>query len=516
MMRDIFLPTRLGSSYLFSQKIVALEVTAESIRATMVYAHRSKSTVLAYTEEFCDPSSPESLREALEKIKLKVGKWDEVIIVLPSSKAVFKHMQLPFSNKGKLRLILPFELESILPFPIEDATFDLLINSVDTKIQNCDFMVAAMRKLTLDTYIQPFISAGITPSRITLSSIELFGFLATVNQSLPEESTVLLNSDQHHTEIILIVNKSLHAVRVIPMGIDSSLAQQSMQDLQAEQKDYLKKLFAEINFTIQSLVKSERVPFPTTFFLTGNSSPMNGLLEFCQERLRGSCILINPRLAMHQKRIDMRLEGVLPPSCTTTLAAALPWSKTESFNIGASYKEQSEIELLRKQILISGILAFLIFGSFIIFNFLSSQQLRKELHASQEEVATILKKEFQSIPRENISDMISEAKNKLALSEGVWAALTSDRYAFVHYLQKLSTNLDREKLGLDIKRLVMKKSERGSEDRIIIQASVKDFNALKTFETALIDTNLFTKIKRPQNTNFELSLPVNKTKGGGR
>lgn len=515
MIRDIFLPTRLGRSYLFSQKIVALEITAESIRATMVYAHRSKSTVLSYTEEFCDPSSPDALREALAKIKLKLGKWDETTIVLPSSKAVFKHMQLPFSNKAKLRLILPFELESTLPFPIEDASFDLLINSVDEQTQSCDFMVAAMRKPTLDAYIQPFLLAGVVPNRVTLSSIELFGFLTTVKEDLPEGSTVLLNSDLTHTEIILLVDKTLRAVRVLPMGIASSLAQQDMQSLQPEQKEYLKKLFSEINFTIQSLIKSERVTFPTGFLLTGNSAPMNGLLEFCEERLRGSCKLINPRLAMHQKTIDMQQEGVLPSACTTSLAAALPWSRTEAFSIGQGYRDKAEIDFLRKQIIVAGILALLIFGSFIVFNFLSERQLRRELQASQEEVTAILKKEFQSVPRENISDMISEAKNKLALSEGVWAALTSERYAFVHYLQELSTHLDREKLGLDIKRLAMKKSDRGGEDRIIIQASVRDFNALKTFETALIDTKLFTKIKRPQNTNFELSLTVNKTKGRG-
>ena len=46
------------------------------------------------------------------------------IASLPASLASYRNMEVPFKEQKKLRQILPYELESILPYPPDDVTID--------------------------------------------------------------------------------------------------------------------------------------------------------------------------------------------------------------------------------------------------------------------------------------------------------------------------------------------------------------------------------------------------------
>ena len=48
MIKDIFLPEKIHAYYLFTQRIVAIEVTSDTLLTTVVRAHRRKKSIQKY------------------------------------------------------------------------------------------------------------------------------------------------------------------------------------------------------------------------------------------------------------------------------------------------------------------------------------------------------------------------------------------------------------------------------------------------------------------------------------
>ena len=81
----------------------------------------------------------------------------------------------------------------------------------------------------------------------------------------------------------------------------------------------------------------------------------------------------------------------------------------------------------------------------------------------------------------------------------------------MRYLQELNTRINRNALGLEMKRIAIKSDERsGGKDTLIFEGSVRDYDALRTLEEDLQDTQLFTNVPKQQEPKFNISLVINK------
>ena len=522
MIKKLFLPTRIGRSYLFSQRIVAFDLSHESVRATLVYAHRSLSTILACIEEPFNQTKPDTLVEALQKIQAQLGKWDKCIVALPSSKVIFKRLRLPFINKAKIKLVLPFELESTLPFPIEEAVLDLLITSVNKETNESDVFVAAIRRSALNAYVQPFIEAGFLIDRVTLGSVELYGFLNLLKEpKLKEGAVVALDIDTTATDILFMVDGVLRSVRTLMRGISLSFSRLDIESLSGEQRQSLVSLVSDIRFTIQGAMRNENVTqFPTHLFLSGSASQMAGLAQFLSENLGIACSVVHPHAVVRHDGIDTSLQGMIPSQCIKSLAAALPWTLVEDFNIGQYLREDRDNRFFKMQIITILFVVGIFFSTVFLIGFLNIRKLNNELELSKQEVVKKLSKEFDIVLRASkkgpaVATLVSDARQKLMTNESLWSALTDDRSSFLRYLQELSTHINRKEIGLDLKRLSIKRDDQTGEDKLTLDGSVRTYDDLRKFEDALNDTKLFKHVGRLEEVKFTLSLIINK-EGGAR
>lgn len=515
MIKDLFLPTRIGHTYLFPQDMVAFELGDDAIRATKIHAHRSLATLSAYIEEPCVPSKPESVLHALMAIKERLGKWDVTHICLPSNRAVFKRLSLPFTNKAKIRLVLPFELEPVLPFPVDQAVFDVLLKPSEEQSDQSDVFVATIKREVLEGYVKPFIDLGITPQRVTFGGIELYGLINTVEAGHVHQGlTVAMNVDTATTDVLFIMDGHLLGMRTLSRGIDANLLQRSIASFSPDEQGDLKRLIDDLKFTIQAFVKSEQLTnMAFRLLLSGSACAMEEFVSLLGQELGTPVSTLHPHDVMRMAWVNMDHQGVLPDKFIKSLATALPRSITEYFDIGAAYHDAQDLRSFKIKFFVSTGFVAILLGVVIVSTMLSTGALRRELTASRAELEKQLVTEFKLTKKPGLSGvkgLLDEAQKRLSVNEGVWSALTTDRYSFLTYLQQLSTHINRNEIGLELKKLAIKRDPLTGEDRLSLEGSVKDWEALRTLQTALQDTKLFKNIPRMEDTKFTLSLTVNK------
>lgn len=528
MIKNLFFPTRIGRSYIFSQRIVAFEVGVESVRATCVYAHRTLSTIVSCFEEQYLPGSEDSLIQALLKLKTALGSWEKSIIVLPNNKAAFKQLHLPFYNKTKIKLILPFELESALPYPISEAALDLVITKTGSESENSTVFVATIKQTLLISLVQPFLDVGIIPDKVTLGGIELYGFLHLLNdQKISQNIVIVLDIDTATTDIIVLIQGELQSIRTISRGISPSLAKLDVSSLSVEQSNEMQLLIKEIRFTIQAIMKNEQISEEISqIILLGAACSMEGLVGFLSQNLALPVAVIPAHAIVRQESINTDLQSMIPNQSIKSLAAALPWSITEFFNIGQALREERDTRQFAAQIITAGTLTGLLLFSFILFSFFSIRKLSNELEASREEVSQRITKEFSLASQSSkpgtsqkrarpLNQLFDAAQKKLTKNESLWSSFTANRYAFLRYLEALSSHINRQELGLELKILKMSRDNQSAEDRIMLEGSVKDWDSLRKFETALIDSKLFTAVPRLEETKFSNLILIVTKKGEG-
>lgn len=146
MLHDILIPCRIGDYYLYTKRVLSFEVTPIMVQGILVeYTGRTitiknKQTVLL--KDF----STQAQASALKKIATNIGTYDEIITSMSSSVVVYKELQLPFLERDAMQMVVPYEVESMLPFALEDAVIDFIITQQDLQKKQSTLLVAAVRK----------------------------------------------------------------------------------------------------------------------------------------------------------------------------------------------------------------------------------------------------------------------------------------------------------------------------------------------------------------------------------
>jgi Tfp pilus assembly PilM family ATPase len=518
MIKNIFLPEKIRAFYLFSQRIVAFELHGNILLTTVIRAHRDKRSIQKLIAESYNAQAPESLTEAIKATLKKVGTYDQAYIALPSSLAVFKTVELPFTSLDKIKLILPFEVESLLPFPLQDAVVDGVINAIDTEKKTSEVFVVAIKNSLLENALTPFINAGIHPKKVTIGALELFGLLQNIETyRLKKGVSFIIDFANTRTTILLVVNGQLKAIRALSEGISEEFLRLH-NNANAEQLELAaQKYFEDIRFSLQAMLKNERIQSSVaSVLISGTGAHLSGLTTFMSKFLNCPCILFHPHKILHNSVITLEQEGSIPAEFAMSVATAISSPVTEDFNLGKMYDEPQQLQLFKKQVITLGTLLLIMFLSFGIYSFWTLRNLRNEANNSKLEVAKALNKAFgptiksDQIPK-SLESLLQQARQK---QENIWFALSpSNRSSYLYYLSELTSRINRDELGLNMKLLSIKSDEREGRDVVTFEGSVRDYPALITLAKNLRETNLFEYVPEPQETSFSMVLTIQKNQG---
>ena len=224
MLLEIFLPEKIGRQRILSKRILGIALQEGVVTVTQVFAKSSKTLVQAFYKQSVEPGSDEALDartiDAIKKAIAQTKKSDHIRVAIPASMVLFKELELPFIDREKIRMVLDYEVESMLPFDLNDAVIDFIITQSNHEKKTSQVLVAAIRNQDLTNILSLYHQAGLQPEEITVDLFSLYGLY----QQIPEytklpHATALVDLGAHSTRIAFLDNGQLRLTRSMPRGI---------------------------------------------------------------------------------------------------------------------------------------------------------------------------------------------------------------------------------------------------------------------------------------------------------
>jgi hypothetical protein len=504
MIREVFLPQQIGSYYVLKTKVVGIEITSNMIYATVVYAQGKKRVIDSFFEETIDqePITPLEQRIALTLKKLfeRIGNYDKIICAYPGKSAVIKEVRLPFTDERKISMVLPFEVEQLLPFGLAQAHISPYIGHQASSYSDV-FAVATPQNSLLE-YTRYFELAGLNLDTVTLDLVELYNLYTAIPEYKKNTGvSIFVDLDDDVTRLWLTLNGQLRVMRSFNI---------TYQESKPEEKNRLD--FMPLIITIQNFL-AKHTAEQIHFFISGKKSESTSAIAFMHDALSLQPEKIALHKIVHNGIIETVQHTSFKPELEVSLAAALDIPKAKDFSLNPYVYTVEEKKNSFRQLITIGTLLLTTLLLFSGYSIWSLYRLKSTVTAAEKDAVNKIKQVFtlRGSDTANLPKAVKAAKEQLNQEEKVWFALSlHNRFAYLWYLKELSTRINREAIGLDLRQLIIKTVDRSPEDILILEGSVKNYEALRSLEQALQDTGLFKSVPNLQQTNFKLELIIDK------
>lgn len=543
MIKNILLPEKIGSYYLFSKRIVGIDIGKADISATVVKVAGSSFIIEQTIEIGLEPNNGNDNTErtvaTLKQIMTNVGKVQEVRTALPSSVVVFKELKLPFISHEKIKLIVNFEVEPLLPFSLQDAVVDFIITKQNLEEQSSQVLVAAVQKQHIIKHLELFSLAGITSDLVTVDLFALYALYQAIPEYAQSQATIaLIDLGLSATRIIYIDNGQLRLIRTLPkgmihlaksvgdaLGITVGQAMEHMMRFGISITDWPEygqamtasstAFWEDIRFTLTSFTLQGKPEHAIKkLLLLGPGAQLKGLCPFVSELITIPCEIFETQKINNIPHVQIKNNQVVPQSCIMSTAIALPLPLTEQFNLRKGELEVSNRALLYAQCITALALIGLLFGSLIAYSYVQTSRLEKEIASSEEQAVDALKDKFKNvIPEETteLEEALQKAQEEVAAEEKTWFAFSSQSpKLFLKYLSELTSHIDKESLELVLEKITI------ADGVMTLKGSVKDFPALTTLQRELKQSPLFTLGEPQQDIKFDALKITLARKGKGK
>lgn len=524
MLKNILMPEKVGSYYLFDKRVLSFEINHAHIQATlMVYKGRSVS-IEKSEGLFLSDFSAQSVENGIKKLASSIGKYDEVVTSASSLQVVFKELEIPFIGQEKIGMIVGFEVEPLLPFSYQEAVIDFMVLNEDLENKKSKILVAAARKVDVNNLVQNFDNAKIQIDQVT---IDLFAFYKVYQASLHKpgrkvsELFVNIGID---TSFVMYINKgAFQGSRVIPLGL-SSIAQKISSSMDAGYHDVLQRLLhdsapdsyneiisSEIDSLAQQIQMSMRFfeksstdyQAPHQIFLYGVGSCLVDIDQAIQNKISAMVTKFDFNALLEAAVVKVNPQVSIDSCHGTGIISALSIGLDNDTNFLSHRQEGERSRLFLIQLAV--LFAVTIGGLGLLYWSISDNisALQSSYTSSKRELSRAVEKSMNiKIPRSNsLATIVSMASENLRKEKELWFSFSQQ--SFLEYLQKLS-NIDRKDLGLELTKVQL------NYDSIILEGSVEDFPQLSVLQDEIGTMQIFTIEEKPTEPTFSMKLKINR------
>ncbi len=537
MIKNIFAPERIGSYYLFEKRILGIDLAKTYVAATLIVAKGKTVTLEKSFVIPLDPGTPTNYDEraikALHSVVEQIDHFDSLVTSLSSSLVIFKEFKLPFLDHHKIDMVLEFEVEPLLPFPVHDAVIDFIITKQHLQEKSSEIFIAAVQKQHMAHHLSLFEAAGLHPDVTTVDIFALYGMYNLIPSYVDQQGLIaLVDVGAYTTNIALISNGQLRLVRALQKGmythvknIGNALALQTHDAMATldrfglenngnssytqAAKETFTEFWQEIALTLNAFAdRTEHKQGVRHIYLLGEGAEVKGLLPFASNLLGIECELFQAHKLLQSSALHFVTKNGMSPTTVMSLSIALPSPITADFNLRKKeFTVQSSETLFTKQFIVAITLIVLFFVALMQQDFFQTRKLRNQAQEAQNEAIALLKTTFRKIPEEDddLRSVVDRAESELRKEEKLWFAFANpDRASFLRYLLELTNRINKNELQFSIDRLVI------TENMITLDAHVKDHNALIALEKDLRQSKLFKSIDGAlDQPDFKMKIRLN-------
>ena len=199
------------------QRILALEMSGDHLRAALADRTFKSFDLIGVFEQERAADEPD-LGHALSRIVAATGPPDIAISALPGELVAKRLLTLPFTDRRRLRQVVPFALEEHLPFAVDDAA--VAFAAVGRDAAGSLVIAAFARKEILTRHLELLGRAGIDPKTVTLSTHALAGFLARARNGRIGSQLVVEIQESNTSMVLIDASGTPRAIRTVSQGLD--------------------------------------------------------------------------------------------------------------------------------------------------------------------------------------------------------------------------------------------------------------------------------------------------------
>lgn len=526
MIQDIFVPSKIGSYYIFHKRILGFEITTSSVQASLLYFSKKSVVVENSMTIALQDQNPTSIINAIKKIATTIGKYDEVVTSLTSSAVIFKELVLPFIGREKIAMIVNYEVEPLLPFSLDEAVIDFLITDENKEKSQTTILVAAARLSDLENYTAFFEKAGVSLDNVTLDMFALYDFYRhTMYVPHAHASLLLVDFGIDAIRILYIYKGILQSVRLVPYGIKvmisklhemaehSSVEKFLQQHVQTNEEsidhemieqlilDFSKQISLSISF-FQKQVKS--FVAPAKIICLGAGTQLAGFVDQATSACQIPVEILDLKRVAHRNNIIINRKIKLDAFHSTSIIMPLSTAHYGDINFLSFAQKHLHNRLLNRQLMITfllslaTLLAIYFYGNYELKVWdVAYEKYKKEMVIAVKETMDV---DIKNVKR--IQEIVLAAETKLQQAKKLCFSFSQSNNAYLNHLQELSAKIDRDNLGLDLKKISLQDKE------VILQGKVKDFDALETFEKELMELPSFVLKNIPAELAFTVTLII--------
>ncbi len=203
----------------FGAKVAAVEFAGDDVRVVVVKAGRSPELLEAYsaTAVYETPEGRrEALGKALEEALARVRHRPSAFVYCAdASRATVRTLVVPFRGAGRVAKAVPFEIESHLPFPLEELVLDH--RSVTEVGGETEVLAVGMRRMHLEEPLAVLEAAGIEAEAVNLDVCGLTALWRARRRS-GRGLEAVLHLRENGACLAIMHQRALAFFRYLPMG----------------------------------------------------------------------------------------------------------------------------------------------------------------------------------------------------------------------------------------------------------------------------------------------------------
>lgn len=512
--RKLLFPSIIYGRRIISERFLGIHIGETFIKGTVTKLSGSKKIIEKLIEidlqdktilDFDGTIDQTLLWQGLEKVYKQAGSVDKIIVSLPANMFIFKEMEMPFSEQEKIKMVLAYEAEPLLPFSIDASAIDF-IKAPGIVSGPCKIMICATENNILSGVATALNKAKIKPDNLVVDMVTLADLCQQAeNRSVADPNYVIISLSEKWTKIGFVDQGLLRFVKNIQFGSNDIIFKVSQlseidyeqakamiqtesehQEIETQQNIYksidstLSELVKKIKFSIQSFNSKAENPLgleKIIFFEEKISIP--GLLTLCQQKLGLPCQKFSVEKLVNQKNIENR--ACYKPSSIywnlSSTANSMISPELESFNLGQKVFSSPTKEIFKYQ----AIASFIIIASIALYISLAGSLRSRSLSESisniersiQKKISTNLVAKGNVLPkRVNQKKLIENAYKYFDELDNSWKIHGDQDLKPLEILLDLTRLLDKNKFDVEVE-----------EFKIFYEESKKVLNLNGNFKT---------------------------------
>ena len=189
------------------EKILGLDISSDSIAAVQVSGGLRGYHITGCGHVMIEDAG--GLVQALKAVAEQVGSdFNICISSIPVEYVSFRNLRMPFRDRKKIRQTLVFELETRVPFPVEDLVVDLTMVDLSDR---SEILAASVKRAYISEYLAQLHTHGFDPEVLDIKGVPTVSRL--LRQAGSPDDGLLLEIGLDKNTMILYLKRRIVLIR---------------------------------------------------------------------------------------------------------------------------------------------------------------------------------------------------------------------------------------------------------------------------------------------------------------